>query len=189
MLKLNVGGITCGKLLKKMNLKLHPHNKKKCPKGYQSEHYVGNEYFQIDRPSNTSYDQWKNYSQHRAPCVCIRSMKHKKGGGFQEKGPGSRKDTPHDTKTKAVNDYNQKRMAQTGRSPKLRGAVAKGTKSIKQEQHKECKDASPAVQEKVAKCLTMIFMAYMQKIVGPPPPEKTMEELNEMRTMRHRTVR
>ncbi|ACE95024.1 PAAR motif-containing protein (plasmid) [Rhizobium phaseoli] len=187
VLSANVGGITCGTLLQKMNLRLHQHNKKNCPQGYQSEHYVGNEYFQPDRAHNTSYDQWKDYSVRTAPCVCIRSMKHKKGGGFQETGKGSRKDTPHDTKTKAVNDYNAKLEAQTGRSPKLRGAVAKGTKSIS-EQHKECKNSSPATQEKVAKCLTMIFMAYIQSVVGPPPPTKSMEELNEMRTMRHRTV-
>jgi hypothetical protein len=178
VLKVNVGGITCGRLLNKMNLRLHAHNKKNCPKGHESEHFVGNEYFQSDREHNVTFKRWKDYSQHTAPCVCIRSYKHKKGGGFQE-GKGSKKDTPHDLKTKAVNDYNAKRMAQ-GDPPKLKGAVAKGTKTIS-EQHKECKNSSPKTQEKVAKCLRLVFMAYIQSVVKPP---KTMGELEEMPTMK-----
>jgi hypothetical protein len=191
VLKVNVGGITCGKLLQKMNLRLHAHNKKNCPQGYESEHFVGNEYFQSDRETNTTFPQWEHYSQHTAPCVCIRSKKHKQGGGFQEKGKGSKKCTPHDKKTKTVNDYNAKRLAQ-GNPPKLRGAVAKGTKAIS-EQHKECKEATPTTQEKVAKCLQMVFMAYIQDVVGRPPqkkggpprpPKKTMEDLIDMETMK-----
>jgi len=177
VLSVNVGNITCGKLLQKHNLRLHQHKDKDCPAGHESEHFVSNEYFQSDREHNISYPQWKNYDQNTAPCVCIRSYKHKKGGGFQT-GKGSKKGSPHNIKTNMLNDYNA-RLAKRGQTPKLKGAVNKGANAIVAN-HKETKNAGPKTRENVAKCLKMIFMAYIQSVVVPA---QTQEDLNEMSTM------
>jgi hypothetical protein len=170
----------CWVLLQDHNLRLHPHNQANCPDGYESEHYVGNEYFQHDREHNQSYKQWKNYSQHRAPCVCIRAKKHAQGGGFQHKGPGSKVNTPHDLKTKRLNQYKE-RLAKRGQKPKLKGVVAQGADAIVNT-HKETKAADPDTKKEIAKCLRAIFMAYIEDAVHPP---KSRETLNNMTTMSH----
>jgi len=50
------------------------------PDGYESEHYVGKRNISnMTESNNQSYKQWKNYSQHRAPCVVIRAKKPRPG--------------------------------------------------------------------------------------------------------------
>ncbi|MER8743499.1 DUF4150 domain-containing protein [Mesorhizobium sp. M1004] len=178
ILTVNMGNVTCGTLLQKHNMRLHAHEDKKCPAGYESEHFVSNEYFQGDREHNISYPKWKNYDQNTAPCVCIRSYKHKKGGGYQS-GKGSKKGSPHNLKTNMMSDYNTRRLNQ-GQPPRLRGGVDKAVESVTVN-HKESKNASPKTRENIQKCLKMIFMAYIQSVVVPA---KTQEELGKMYTMR-----
>ena len=178
VLKVNMGNITCGKLLANAGMKLHAHKDSPCPtESHESEHFVRVTFFQSDRENNVSYDQWKNYDQNTAPCICMRAYKHKKGGGFQ-RGPGSKKDTPHNLKTNAVSDYIAKLDGQ-GKKPKLKGAMDKSIKATT-DNHKGSKNAGPKTKENIGKCLKMIMMAYLQAVVVPA---KTQTELNAMTTM------
>jgi len=96
---------------------------------YESEHYVGNEYFHMTESTTKVTSNGRITASTARPACGIRAKNTPRGGGFQHKGPGSKVNTPHDLKTKRLNQYKE-RLAKRGQKPKLKGVVAQGADAI-----------------------------------------------------------
>jgi hypothetical protein len=175
MAGLSAGGQDCETLLNKYGIRLHQHSKAKCPAGYESEHFVRVGCFQSSRKKNKSFTKWKNYNNQTAPCICMRSRKHKKGGGFQS-GDGSKTGTPHNLKTnQEAAFYRQQRKKK--KKPTLKNSMEKSLAAVAAHDP-SIRDAKPAKdREDMLECLRLVMINYLQKVVRP---KKTQTELNAM---------
>lgn len=174
MAGLTAGGQDCETLLNKYQIRLHQHSKADCPAGQESEHFVRVGCFQSSRKQNKSFTRWKEYDNQTAPCICMRSRKHKKGGGFQ-RGDGSKKGTPHNLKTNQEAAFYRKEKKRR-RKPSLKNAMEKSLDAVRKNEP-AIKNAPKKDADDMIECLRLVMINYLQDVVRP---KKTQTELNAM---------
>ncbi|MBZ9734248.1 MULTISPECIES: DUF4150 domain-containing protein [unclassified Mesorhizobium] len=143
------------------DFELHRHGDEDCPHGYESEHFVQNEYLQWERGEQTA-TQFENYNVNDAPCICMESYAKGPNGGFRRKGGGSKAGSPHNLKTKQCNDAIRKRTT----TPTLSEMIDECTKAVV-DNDPRAKNAKPKpkAQNDIQECLRAAFMEYLDRAV------------------------
>ncbi len=70
---LSVAGKSCKQTFKKERIDVHPHSRKDCSEGYESDHILQNACFQNKRGSGRhSITACPDYKTGQAPCICLK---------------------------------------------------------------------------------------------------------------------
>jgi hypothetical protein len=72
----------CAKVLADFKLSLHAHTNSQCKETENSEHFMENQFMQDEAARGGvagTFDQFKNYNEGDAPCICMDAYKKKKG--------------------------------------------------------------------------------------------------------------
>lgn len=157
--KFSPNSLDCATIL--ADFQVHTHSDADCPHGYESEHFVQNEYLQWERGVETA-TQFENYRTNDAPCICMESYAKGPGGGFRRKGSGSKSGSPHNLKTKQCNDSIRKRT----KTPTLSQVIDDCTKAVV-DNDPRAKNAKPKpkAQKDIQECLRALFMEYLDRAV------------------------
>jgi hypothetical protein len=162
--KFSPNKLDCETVLAKFDL--HRHGSGACPEGFESEHFVQNEYLQYERGVETA-PQFEAYTTNDAPCICMQSYtKKKKTGKFTKKKTGS----PHNLKTRQCNNAIRKRK----KTPTLSQVIDDCTKAVVDNDPRTKNDK--AKKESVAECLRAVFMAYLDSAVKKKDPNNSAKE-------------
>jgi len=188
---LNTAGGDCKAVY--IELQGHPHNKSPCDyttTGKESEHTAQAAGFMSDRSGGAACKKkWPDYDQDAAPCICMDAKRVKK-----KKGERSKKDMPHDKKTKKVEDLLNKGRAgcKTAKGttsckkacvPPTAGAFADVGAEATTEFHPKTDSSkkTPKEREQVTECLKLINMAYLAGVEPGDSKEAAQKKVDAAR--------
>lgn len=168
--KLNLATADCTALF--LELEMHEHGKSPCDTsttGKESEHTIRAASLQRER-GKQSCGNWSDYDDKKAPCICMQAYKMK--NGKPKSGPGSKRNTPHNLKTKKCEDFldigrdgcwYMSDGADCGKTCEIPTAGALLETSVKAtcEHDERIKKKSEKEQEDAAECLTVVNLVYL----------------------------
>lgn len=170
--KMNKAGEDCETVYLELNG--HPHTRSKTCEysktGNQSEHTIRVSAIMADRTGKKSCNQFPNYKESQAPCICMNTTHMTSRKKKRKKSPNT--DTPHTNKTQAISDWLKKSTTcspQAGRCssgckvPTI-GQLMKKSADETVKNHKETEGKSKKEKEDIADCLSAINMAYIAEV-------------------------
>lgn len=184
--KMAVAGGQCEAVY--IELQGHAHKDSPCDyttTGKESEHTAQAACFLKDRGSGATCKKWPDYSEDEAPCICMEAKRVKK-----KPGERSKKDMPHDRKSKAVKDHLDKGrkgcMNAAGSvsckkaciPPTTGNHTDVGAKSTAKE-HPTTEKKSKAEKDRVSECLTLINLAYLAGVKDSDTPEQAKKKVDD----------
>ena len=154
-----------------IDLEGHPHRNSPCKStetGKESEHTAQAACFLRDRDTGANCKKYPNYDEGDAPCICMEAKRINK-----KPGERSKKDMPHDKKSKAVQAHLDKGRikclnSRTGSVscanlcvPPTAGDHTNVAAKSTVDEHPMTQDMSQDEKDRVAECLTLINLAYI----------------------------
>ena len=167
--KMAVAGGGCAMVY--IDLEGHPHRNSPCKStetGKESEHTAQAACFLRDRDTGANCKKYPNYDEGDAPCICMEAKRINK-----KPGERSKKDMPHDKKSKAVQAHLDKGRikclnSRTGSVscanlcvPPTAGDHTNVAAKSTVDEHPMTQDMSQDEKDRVAECLTLINLAYI----------------------------
>jgi hypothetical protein len=142
---LEVGGVSCKKILAKEKILVHRHNDKDCPEGYQSDHILQNACFENERGTG-GITACPDYSVGDAPCICL-------------KGESTTEGTQHYIKTQAQNEMAAEWKASGSRTVPYREVRDRNLQAVSDSRSKPPSDDA-------MECLKLVVDHYFKEKLG-----------------------
>ena len=154
----NFSDENCVAVLANLGIEVHAHKDSPCNTPLEeSEHVFENQMFQRRRGEGT-FKPWGDYKLNDAPCICMTARNTDKLGRVRRR-KGSKVNTPHWRKTKAVRDFLKKK-----KQPTLGDAVTATQKAVG-DHHEKLKDVKPdSKKEHALECLKLILLEYLRSV-------------------------
>lgn len=188
--KLMAGDTSCSASY--VELEGHPHEKSPCDytaTGKESEHTTQAAGLMADRSGGVACSKFPKYDQNKAPCICMDAKRMKK-----KPGERSKKDMPHDKKTKKVNDLLNKGRAGCMNAkgsvsckkaciPPTVGAFTDVGADATVENHPKTEGSKKTQEQKktISECLKLINLTYLAGVAEGDSKESAQKKVDEIR--------
>lgn len=183
---MNVAGGDCKAIYS--TLEGHPHKDSPCDyttTGKESEHTAQAACFLKDRGSGATCKKYPKYNEDDAPCICMEAKRMKK-----KPGERSKKDMPHDKKSKAVKDHLDKgRAGCMGPSgsvsckkacvPPSAGDHADVAAKSTAKEHPKTASKSKKEKDQISECLSLINLAYIAGVKDSDTPAQAKKKVDD----------